>query len=98
MQGEEDYAHDDSDVSKSSGYVKREKSKKPKNNQNCGDKLKHIFIAVLPSGRSSPIPFSHIFLSPCVSGKTTFTQQSERGAGARVMALWKTLLWRNALC
>jgi hypothetical protein len=37
MEEEEHYTHDEDDVNECSGEVKCEKSKQPKNNQNCGD-------------------------------------------------------------
>jgi hypothetical protein len=35
-------AHDQGNVNESAGYVKREESKQPKNDQNCGDDPKHV--------------------------------------------------------
>jgi hypothetical protein len=37
MEDEQHDAHDEGDVNESSGNVKGEKSKQPKNDQNCGD-------------------------------------------------------------
>jgi hypothetical protein len=49
-------------VNESTGYVKCEKSKQPKNNQNCGDYRKHVFISFLLSARTSAISFFRIAL------------------------------------
>jgi hypothetical protein len=39
-------AHDKGNVNESAGDVKCEKSKQPKNDQNCGDDPKHVFISL----------------------------------------------------
>jgi hypothetical protein len=51
-------------VNESGGYVKREKPKQPKNNQNCGDYPKHVFISLLLSARTSAISFFRNALMP----------------------------------
>ena len=44
-------------MNESDGYVKCEKSKQPKNDQNCGDYPKHVFISLLLSAGTSAISF-----------------------------------------
>jgi hypothetical protein len=44
-------------VNETGSHVEREKSKQPKNNQNCGDYPKHVFISLMLSGASSTIFF-----------------------------------------
>jgi hypothetical protein len=51
-------------VNESGGYVKCEKSKQPKNNQNCGDYPKHVFITLLLSAKTSAISFFRTALMP----------------------------------
>jgi hypothetical protein len=43
-------------------YVKCEKSKQPKNNQNCGDYPKHVFFSLLLRARTSETMFFQIIL------------------------------------
>jgi hypothetical protein len=35
-----------SNMNESSGYMKREKSQQPKNNQDCGDNPKHFYLPI----------------------------------------------------
>jgi hypothetical protein len=54
-------------MNESGGYVKCEKSQQPKNDQNCGDYPKHIFISLIQSGRTSAVLFFPAALMPlCV--------------------------------
>jgi hypothetical protein len=45
MQNKQNQADQQGDVNESGGYVKCKKSKQPKNDQNCGDYPKHVFIS-----------------------------------------------------
>jgi hypothetical protein len=45
MKNEQDDAHDEHDVNKTGGNVKREKPKQPKYDQNGGDDPKHVLIS-----------------------------------------------------
>ncbi|MGB8839179.1 MAG: hypothetical protein WCC67_20700, partial [Candidatus Acidiferrales bacterium] len=47
MHHEQNEAQHEGDVNKSGRYVESEKSKQPKNNQNCGDNLKHVFTSLM---------------------------------------------------
>jgi hypothetical protein len=58
MQHEQYQAHNQSHVNESGRYVKREKSKQPKNNQNCCNYPKHVFISLLLGARKALSSFS----------------------------------------
>jgi hypothetical protein len=45
MQQEQYQTDNQHNVDESAGYVECEKSEQPKNNQNCGDYSKHVFIS-----------------------------------------------------
>jgi hypothetical protein len=49
-------------VDETDSHVKCEKSKQPKNNQNCGDYPKHVFFSLLLRARTSEIMFFQIVL------------------------------------
>jgi hypothetical protein len=53
MQHKQYQAHNQGRVNESGGYVKREKSKQPKNNQNYGDYSKHVFLSPCFCARES---------------------------------------------
>jgi hypothetical protein len=52
MQQKHNQTHDESNVDQSTGYVKREKPKQPKYNQNCGNYPQH-FVSSLVRNRAS---------------------------------------------
>jgi hypothetical protein len=59
-------------VDESGSYVEREKSEQPKNNQNCGDDPKHVFISLMLSEATSTISFFRKARMPAVlAGMTT---------------------------
>jgi hypothetical protein len=58
-------------VNESGGYMKRKKSKQPKNNQNSGDYPKHVFISLFLSARTSAISFFRTALMPLRVRKNT---------------------------
>jgi hypothetical protein len=58
MEHEQDQANNQGNVNESRGYMECEKSEQPKNNQNCGDYPKHVFISFSLSAGTSAIPFS----------------------------------------
>jgi hypothetical protein len=58
MQYEQDQADDQGRVNEGGGYVKCEKSKQPKNNQNCSDYPKHVFISLFPGAKTCALMFS----------------------------------------
>jgi hypothetical protein len=51
-------------MDESGGHVKCEKSKQPKNNQDCGDYPKHLFISLLLRAGTSATSFFHGALMP----------------------------------
>jgi hypothetical protein len=51
-------------VNENGGYVKCEKAKQPKNNQNSGDYRKRVFISLLLSARTSATSFFRTALIP----------------------------------
>lgn len=53
MEDEQDEADDEDDVDETGGYVECEKAEQPKNDENCGDDPKHVFISLFPSARKS---------------------------------------------
>jgi hypothetical protein len=55
MQHNQYQGHNQDNVNEIAGNVKCEKSKQPKNNQNCGDYSKHVFIPLFLSARTSAI-------------------------------------------
>jgi hypothetical protein len=57
MQHKEYQPHNEGDMDESSGHVKCEKSKQPKNNQNCGNYPKHVFISLRLRARTSATSF-----------------------------------------
>jgi hypothetical protein len=57
MQHKQYQAYNQGNVNESGGYVKCEKPKQPKNDQNCSDYPKHVFISFLSSARTSAISF-----------------------------------------
>jgi hypothetical protein len=71
MHHEQDQAHNEGNVNETGSYVKREKSKQPKNNQNCGDYPKHVFISLTLSGAISTIPFFRKSRMPIVLVRMT---------------------------
>jgi hypothetical protein len=54
---QQDQADNQCHVNESGSYVKCEVSKQPKNDQNCGDYPKHVFISLFPSARTPAIMF-----------------------------------------
>jgi hypothetical protein len=67
MQHKEYQGHNKCNVNESDGYMKCEKSKQPKTNQNCGEYPEHDFISLLLSA-------SALMLSLC--GRTPRGQQT----------------------
>jgi hypothetical protein len=57
-------AQNQDNVNESVGYVKCEKPKQPKNDQNGGDYPKHIFISFLLSARTCATSFFRTALMP----------------------------------
>src|SRR4029077_903078 len=57
VQHKQDQADDQGRVNEGGGYVKCEKSKQPKNNQNCSDYPKHVLLSLLLTARISTISF-----------------------------------------
>jgi hypothetical protein len=55
MQHEQNQSHNQSNVNESRGYMKCEKSEQPKNDQDCGDYSKHVFISLFPVENKSAI-------------------------------------------
>jgi hypothetical protein len=51
-------------MDESGGHVKCEKSKQPKNNQDCGDYPKHLFISLLLRAGTSATSFFQGALMP----------------------------------
>jgi hypothetical protein len=49
VQHEQYQPHNQSNVNEGAGDVKCEKTKQPENDQNCGDKPKHVFISLFLS-------------------------------------------------
>jgi len=48
MHRKHDEAHDERNVNQAAGYVKREKPKQPKNNQNCSEYPQHdLFLPLI---------------------------------------------------
>jgi hypothetical protein len=64
MQDKQYQAHNQDKVDESSSHVKCEKSKQPKNNQNCGDYPKHVFISLRLRVRTSAALFFQAALMP----------------------------------
>jgi hypothetical protein len=48
MQHEQNQTDNQSNVNESTSHVKCEKPKQPKNDQDCGDYSKHVFISLFP--------------------------------------------------
>jgi hypothetical protein len=53
MQQKQNQADDQNNVDEPGRDVKCEKSEKPKNDQNCGDYPKHVFISLCPDAKTS---------------------------------------------
>jgi hypothetical protein len=54
--------HNQGDVNESAGYVKCEKPKQPKNNQDCGDDSEHVFISLRFCARTAILSLSSALL------------------------------------
>jgi hypothetical protein len=55
MQHEQYQAYHQGNVDEGAGYVKCEKPKQPKNDQDCGDYPKHVVISLLLNARTAAI-------------------------------------------
>jgi hypothetical protein len=55
MQHKQYQSHNQDNVNESCCYVKCEKTKQPKNDQNCGEYPKHVFISLFSGARTSAI-------------------------------------------
>jgi hypothetical protein len=53
MQHEQNQTHNQGNVNEGAGHVKCEKPKQPKNDQDCGDYSKHVFISLFPIEKRS---------------------------------------------
>jgi hypothetical protein len=79
MQHKQYQTYDQDNVNESGGYVKSEKSKQPKHDQNCGEYPKHVFISLHLSTRTSAISFLPSALVPsCVRENNPPLQISHR--------------------
>jgi hypothetical protein len=74
VQDKQDQAYNKGNMNETGGYAKREISKQPKNNQNCCDYSKHIFISTRLNARITAILFPHTALmSHCKREDTALT-------------------------